>query len=64
MQTAWADFAKDPIGGPGWPEVGLNDSVAILGTAGGTGMSVVGAEGLDARCALYTEVYAALGVGS
>lgn len=64
VQKAWADFAKDPLGGPGWPEVGSSDSVAVLGTAGGMGINVIEAEGLDARCALYAKVYAALGVGA
>ncbi|CAK3840514.1 liver carboxylesterase 1 precursor [Lecanosticta acicola] len=35
MQNAWASFAKDPSGGPGWPRLGSNNGVE-LGVLGGT----------------------------
>ena len=64
MQTAWANFAKNPQAGPGWaqyPEVGYFYS--DLGSQMLNGkmvpvLSEVKAELLDTRCALYTEFYA------
>lgn len=34
MQHAWANFAKNPSGGPGWPKLGSNGGVE-LGVLGG-----------------------------
>jgi cholinesterase len=65
MQGAWAGFAKDPISGPGWNRVSVgrnNRYLGVLGNAGdkkGTGVTVIDPTGLDARCALYTPLYAA-----
>jgi carboxylesterase type B len=60
MQTAWANFAKDPSGGPGWanwPEVG------VLEAAGGEAVETsVEAGALDQRCALYAAIYAEIGI--
>ncbi len=59
IQTAWATFAKNPMGGPswkGWPYMG------VLGTPGGPLVANVLAGALDAKCALYAPYYATLGV--
>ncbi|PIA90596.1 Para-nitrobenzyl esterase [Cercospora beticola] len=40
MQSAWARFAKNPAGGPGWNAVGTGSPAQVLGAARG-----VGAEG-------------------
>jgi carboxylesterase type B len=59
MQTAWAEFAKHPMRGPGfreWP------NIAVLGTAGKALESDTGARALDARCALYQPFHALAGV--
>jgi hypothetical protein len=29
MQSAWARFAKDPVGGPGWSRVGTPDGKSL-----------------------------------
>ena len=66
MQTAWANFAKDPSQGPGWTKW---PNVGVLGTTDGMGTVLsnvtngqAGVAGLDVRCALYAPVYAAIGV--
>lgn len=38
MQSAWANFAKDPASGPGWPRID---------PATGTGLQQLGADGSD-----------------
>lgn len=60
MQTAWADFAKDPSAGPGWTQVdasGASDYIAdIGGVVGGTSYQLIGEE-IDARCVLFQPIY-------
>lgn len=56
MQTAWADFAKNPGNGPGWPKVGsLN--LKTLGVLGGSkkpgGVEVVDKWDVDYVCPKY-----------
>lgn len=60
MRSAWARFVKNPAAGPGWPDTGTDRfwsvSVAVFGDAGeikSSGVTVVGEEELDGRCALY-----------
>jgi carboxylesterase type B len=68
MQGAWAKFAKNPAGGPGWGKVGvahsgrpLNASEPVdLGVLGGVSTSrvdVVSRKGVDAKCAMYVPIY-------
>lgn len=59
MQTAWATFAKNPMGGPSWPSV---PEVGVLGSPGDGLRYDVGAGALDVRCALYAPIYAAEGI--
>lgn len=59
MQTAWATFAKNPTGGPSWPEV---PEVGVLGSVGHALRYDVTAGELDVRCALYDTIYAAKGI--
>ena len=63
MQTAWANFAKNPTKGPGWaqyPEVGYLysnlGSQMLDGKKVGL-LSQVNASVLDTRCGLYDLVY-------
>lgn len=65
MQTAWANFVKDPQGkGPGWPKYGLPDGkanpvgVAGLGLGDDPAVKMIPQTQLDSRCPLYTPVYA------
>lgn len=64
IQTAWAKFIKKPRStGPGWPSYGLPDcKVNPVGVAdlGPQGVTMIPQAQLDARCALYTELYAML----
>ena len=65
----WTDFAKNPMGGPGWSEVPL---LGALGggaranrpaDASGQGkefLKVIGAEDVDGRCQIWGPVYDAL----
>ena len=57
MQKAWADFAKDPMAGPGWKKY---PNVNVFETS--SQEKIANAETLDARCGVYTEVYEALGI--
>ena len=65
MQTAWANFAKDPMTGPGWPsygsKAGVNPAgVADLGAFGSDGVTMIPEYDIDYRCPLYAELYAAI----
>jgi carboxylesterase type B len=68
MQTAWANFAKDPAGeGPGWPSYGSSKGVnavglADLGADGSVASVMIPEYDVDFRCPLYTEIYAAITV--
>lgn len=64
MQGAWASFAKDPSGGPGWPSLGsaFGMELALLG-----GKAVPGGEQTvpllraDLPCVLYDPINIATG---
>jgi carboxylesterase type B len=68
MQGAWAKFAKNPSGGPGWSKVGsahagrpLNGSepedLGVLGGPASSGVHVVSRKQIDAKCAMYVPLY-------
>ena len=59
MNGVWANFAKNPTGGPGWPAIGTfnGEDIAVIGTVDpyGLGQSSSGArimrrEPIDAPC--------------
>ena len=61
MQKAWADFAKNPTGGPGWEAV---PSIGLFGEGVKAGMSDEGKKplrtvdsGMDERCSIYKAFY-------
>lgn len=58
MQTAWANFAKDPTAGPGWTAVGKPySSVGALGTNGSSGVTVFDPRSnVDVRCGVFNEI--------
>jgi carboxylesterase 2 len=58
MQTTWANFAKNPSTGPGWPAVGTNSGLE-LGNIGGvdsTGETTVQLSSVDYVCPLLEPV--------
>lgn len=65
VQKSWADFAKNPTGGLGWP---LAPSVQVLGGGARPGESDdgraasanVSASAVDARCGMYKPIYDAV----
>ena len=65
MQTAWADFAKNPdTTGPGWERydgkvdgIDLEGVVARLGLGGDGRVDLLRGVDLDFRCELYGELY-------
>ena len=61
MQTTLANFAKNPALGPGWAKTGTPGGkvLGVLGANGGSGVTIVNPEALDARCALFEPIYAA-----
>lgn len=63
MQTAWANFAKDPAAGPGWPILGSAElDVGDLGGDGAFGEYDIGAEGIDRACPVYAALLAVEGI--
>jgi len=58
MQTAWADFAKDPAAGPGWSKVGngTND-VADIGGNGSDAAYLIDPATIDKNCAIYDPLF-------
>jgi len=63
MQSAWADFAKNPSQGPGWPK--WESTVKDLGDIGGDGTDGefdIDPATVDGRCAIYAPVYALTGI--
>lgn len=66
MQKAWADFAKNPAGGPGWASV---PKIAVLGAGvrpggnDGTGKPTITVQdptSIDSKCFLYQALYDAV----
>lgn len=57
MQKAWADFAKNPTGGPGWRAV---SNVAVLGNSDEEMKHDVAGTKLDKVCELYKPIYSVL----
>ncbi|KAF2435146.1 carboxylesterase hlo [Tothia fuscella] len=67
MQGAWAKFAKNPAGGPGWNGVGTGEDYGVegenLGVLGdvadvkGGGVTVVREGLVDERCRLFEGLY-------
>lgn len=56
MQKAWAEFAKNPAGGPGWPEYGDAQNVGNLGSNGSPGEITISAGEIDGICRLLSVV--------
>jgi cholinesterase len=62
LQTAYADFAKNPTAGPGWPQV---PTIGVFGNGvrpgvdeeGLQALTTIPSEVLDVRCPLYYPVY-------
>jgi carboxylesterase 2 len=64
MQTTWANFAKNPSAGPGWPRLGstFGDSLAKLGgSENPSGMTLISLSSVDYVCFLYDPIIALLG---
>lgn len=61
LNKVWADFAKDPAGGPGWSAVGAEDAdVAVLGAGGPDSADVrldSDADVDQGRCEIFAGVY-------
>ena len=58
LQTSWANFAKNPQGGPGWKPM---PDIAVLGTASKDLLTYLPPSAIDRRCSLYTQYYLELG---
>lgn len=67
IQKAWADFARNPAGGPGWPSI---PKIAVIGAGvrpggenNGTGKSTITVQdptSTDDKCFLYQALYDAV----
>jgi carboxylesterase type B len=54
MVNAWANFARNPMRGPGWPAVGsTKEDVGVLGANGTSGVTVVEQSVIAGRCHLF-----------
>jgi carboxylesterase type B len=69
MRGAWAQFAKNPWGGPGWNPVGSGGNFAngyadldlgSIGSDGSSGVEVIRQREVDSRCSLFQPVYDAV----
>ncbi|GFF71280.1 hypothetical protein CNMCM6936_003972 [Aspergillus lentulus] len=61
MQHAWASFAKNPDGGPGWPQIGTNGSLELadIGSGNSSGENNITFWEADSYCGTllgYAEV--------
>ena len=62
LQTAWANFAKDPFrAGPGWKQLNATsgDGLACIGCNGGSGVNIISQNLVDARCSIYGPLFTA-----
>ncbi len=59
MQTAWANFAKDPCAGPGWPSVRTGQEQDLLDVS--PYAKTIPESMTDAICALYDPILQATG---
>ncbi|KAM7182854.1 Alpha/Beta hydrolase fold [Naviculisporaceae sp. PSN 640] len=59
MMRAWADFARDPIKGPGWSqyEQGTKTLANLGGEGTRDGITLVREEVVDSRCAVFDDAY-------
>ena len=61
IQKLWADFAKNPTSGPGWPAYSTNPSTAVVGLLGGPskprGEVDLLASKTDPYCAIFEPVF-------
>ena len=64
MQTTWANFAKNPTAGPGWPKVGSNNNAVLgaIGSNGSSGETTVSFLTTDTKCPLFLPIYAVTGI--
>ncbi|KAI4926930.1 uncharacterized protein J4E92_006091 [Alternaria infectoria] len=64
MQKTWANFAKNPAGGVGWPKVGsaLGKELGVLGKDGSSGVTIRPLLEADYACPLYAGVEDLLGL--
>ena len=61
MNSVWANFAKNPEGGPGWTRIGgeFEESLGVFGNEGSSGVTVVDPETVNSRCELFYPLYGA-----
>jgi hypothetical protein len=66
IRGAWARFARNPLGGPGWNALGTGSSffggtadldLGDLGPDGSSGVTVIPESAVDFRCGLYNPIY-------
>lgn len=52
MRGAWAQFARNPMQGPGWNQLGTfgGMDLGVLGTNGSAGVTVIPQIDVDSRC--------------
>lgn len=59
MRSAWAQFARNPLKGPGWNAIGTfgGTDLGVLGTNGTSGVTVIREDVVDGRCAILEPIY-------
>lgn len=64
MNSVWAAFAKNPLGGPGWTPLGkFDESLGVLGVNGSSGVTVINPNVVSSRCSLFYPAYKAAAGG-
>jgi carboxylesterase type B len=63
MQHAWASFAKNPDGGPGWPQMGTNGGLELadIGSGNSSGENNITFWEADSYCDTLLEYAELLG---
>ncbi|KAF2751036.1 cholinesterase [Sporormia fimetaria CBS 119925] len=59
MRGAWANFARNPLAGPGWNRLGTFNGTAlgVLGLGDSAGVELKESRYADSRCAVFQPVY-------
>lgn len=60
FQKTWAEFVKNPAGGPGWPKIGSNNDIELgsIGGGGSSGEKTISLYETDRQCPAFASLLA------